>query len=302
MNGNAECFGAGTLVSAIATGKGASFGLGLKLTAKVTLTDDKGKITVNIKGANSEPTMLAETACKKTLDMLGGEKYGAIVETDSKIPISRGLKSSSAASIAIILATASALGVKYVPSSEEGKKDAINAKEVLDLSCDSALESGVSITGAFDDAAACLLGGAVVTDNRARKILASYPIEPELDVVIYVPPRKVRKASVKEYDGRLDHLGSIVGLAHKLALMRNFKDAMTLNGLVYSNAFGEYRSSEMALRMLDAGAHCAGMSGTGPATIAIVGRDKTDAVLKAVRENLEKGAKVIKTKVRNGEG
>jgi len=282
--GKGECFGAGTIVSAVATGLGASFGLGLKVCARVTLTEDRKFVLKNedLKGEN----LLAEISCKRTLEFFGKD-YGAIIETESNIPISKGLKSSSASSIAVIRATANALGV-------EMKKE-----DVLNISCDCAIQSGVSITGAFDDASACLLGGVCVTDNKKRKVLASYQIEPKLDVVIYLPPRTIKKEIVKRYKDKIRKLEPIVNYAHKLALKGDYFTAMNLNGLIYSNAFNEFRSAEIAMEMLNAGALSAGMSGTGPSVVSLVAKDNTKKVIDAVNSNIKEGEKIICTRVRN---
>ncbi|MEM2900136.1 MAG: shikimate kinase [Thermoplasmata archaeon] len=284
--GIGECFGAGTIVSAVATGKGASFGLDLKVKAKVTLTDEKKFVLKN--EDFKEDSLLAELACKKTLDFFG-KNYGAIIETESNIPVSKGLKSSSASSIAIIRATANSLGI-------EMKKE-----DMLKISCDASLEAGVSITGAFDDASACLFGGVFVTDNIKRKVLVSYEIKPELEVLIYVPPGIVKKESVKKYNFRLGKLKPLVEYAHELALKGDYFTAMNLNGLIYSNAFEQYRSAEVAMIMLNSGALSAGMSGTGPSVVSLVDKKNTESVIEAVNSKIEDDAKIIRTSVRNFE-
>ena len=117
--GRAEAPGAGTIVNAMATGRGAAFAIDLKIVATVIL-DDSGKVRGRILDEPGEDTRLME-ACVR--GMLGGtdQSLGAIVETKSDIPIARGLKSSSACCNATILAAASALrklGHKIPPDQE----------------------------------------------------------------------------------------------------------------------------------------------------------------------------------------
>jgi shikimate kinase len=180
--------------------------------------------------------------------------YGAKVTTRSQVPIAVGLSSSSAAANAAVLATFAAAGKK--PS----------AKTVLELGVDAALEAGVTITGAFDDASASFLGGGVVTDNLKRKILRRFEVDSKLRVLIHVPPKKL-------YTGKIDakgikKLANFVDVAHKLALSGDVLSALTMNGLIYSRALGH--DPTVAIDALKAGAIAAGLTGKGPAVVAIV--------------------------------
>ena len=112
MRGKGLSHGAGTIVNAIATGRGAAFGVDLRTEAEVEL-DSSGIIDVRIEGFEGEGTELAERCVRNVLAKMAKEEgYGAKVTTRSQIPISRGLKSSSAAANAIVLATLDALGVR----------------------------------------------------------------------------------------------------------------------------------------------------------------------------------------------
>src|SRR5207245_3341775 len=95
----------------------------------------------------------------------------------SEIPVSRGLKSSSAVANAVVLACAHALGAQLEPL------------RLIGIGVDAALDAGVTITGAFDDACACFFWGIMVTDNRARKLLVSDRFPSGLVAVRGVPAR-----------------------------------------------------------------------------------------------------------------
>jgi shikimate kinase len=105
--GKAEAPGAATIVNAMATGSGAAFAIDLKVVASVTL-DDSGDIRGSIVNEPDEDTGLIELCVRKALGR-AGEQYGAAIETRSDLPMARGLSSSSAASNAVVLATASAM-------------------------------------------------------------------------------------------------------------------------------------------------------------------------------------------------
>ena len=109
MMGKAVSHGAATIVNAIALGKGAAFGIDLRTTAEVEL-EPGGEIKV-LMDEEEDPT-LAVRCVEKVLSRFAPDDHlGAVVRTRSEIPISRGLKSSSAAANAIVLATLDALSV-----------------------------------------------------------------------------------------------------------------------------------------------------------------------------------------------
>lgn len=255
--GRAEAPGAGTIVNAMATGRGAAFAIDLKMAATVTV-DDSGKVRGRILDEPGEDTRLMEACVRKMLGR-ADESLGAIVETRSEIPIARGLKSSSACCNATILAAASALrklGHKIPPD-----------QEILSLGIDASMECGVTITGAFDDACASYFGGAVVTDNANRKMLRKVAMA-DLEAVVLAP-------RAKSYSGKVDVatlklLAPQVEIAHREALEGDLLKAMTLNGLIYCASLGY--DPKPALVALKAGALAAGLSGKGPAFVALCKR------------------------------
>ena len=265
MKGKAEAIshGAATIINAIATGKGAAVGVDLWTKAAVALTDEAGHVDVNIRSDYSENPALAQKTVERILKHFGLEKeFGAKVETQSNIPVARGLKSSSAAANAIALATTAAL------------ERSLDDVTVVKLGVDGALAAKVTITGAFDDACASYFGGIVITDNMERTIIKRFELTEAPAVLFYVPAEKTYTAGsdVK----RMKSMASVVKIAYREALEGNHWAALTLNGLIFSSALG-YDSSP-AVDALTAGALAAGLSGTGPAVTAIVPEDKIDFV------------------------
>ena len=103
--GKATAYGAVTIINAISCGLGATLGIDLKTEATVKLTDNPGKIIGKIYPDIEENTILIQKVIEIGLRHFNlNQKYGAIVETKSNIPIARGLKSSSVAANAITLA------------------------------------------------------------------------------------------------------------------------------------------------------------------------------------------------------
>ncbi len=274
QTGYACAFGAGTIINAIATWKGAAFGIDLKTEAEVILTEDK-----KIQGYMEEggDTRLIERCVELTLLRFGGEQ-GAKVSTKSEIPIASGLKSSSAAANATVLATLDALGETLEP------------REAIKIGVQAALDSKVTITGAFDDACASMLGGFVITDNRNLELISR--VERDSEVLILAPEKKVFSSSTNVTRSRL--IGRWVDMAYKEALAGDYEKAMTLNGFLYCAALGF--STEPLMVALEVGIEGVSLSGTGPAYTAI-GSQKLLDKLEPVWRRM--GGKVIRTKVNN---
>ena len=271
MKGQAKAisYGAATIVNAIATGKGAAFGVDLWTKAEAQLTSNPGVIEGEIASDPTEKPVLIEKTVKRVLKHFGvEEKFGAKVKTWSNIPIARGLKSSSAAANAIALATVAALDKE------------LDDLAIINLGVDGALDARVTITGAFDDACASYFGGIVITDNVKRRIVKRFEISEDLTVLFYIPEKKAYTMNANVARMRL--VAPLVKIAYREALKRNFWSALTLNGLIYSSALG-YNPS-IALDALMAGALAAGLCGKGPAVTVVVSNEKVDSVKDALAD------------------
>lgn len=274
MKGCASALGAGTIINAIATWKGGAFGIDLKTKAEVTLNKG-GDIRGEIEGGGD--TRLIEACVRLVLEEFD-LKYGGTVRTISEIPMASGLKSSSAAANATILATLSAIGESLEPL------------EAIRLGVRAALGAGVTVTGAFDDACASYLGGIVITDNKEMKLIKRE--ERESRVVILVPEEKVFSANTSVRRSRL--LAPWIDLAYDLALKGEYEKAMTLNGFLYGSALGF--STEPMMCALGIGTLGVSLSGTGPAYVALLNGEKADELAIAWSTL---GGRVIRTKINN---
>src|SRR4029077_15588121 len=273
--GQALSHGAISILNAFSTGKGGALGIDLWTRAKVSLREGPGPISGFVSSDPEESNRLAIAVVQKTLEHYGYErKLQGEVITSSNIPVAVGLKSSSAAANAVALATASAIG--------ENLDDDV----LVGIGIDASIESGVSLTGAYDDSFASYHGGGVLTDNDHRKVEKILKIPRDLGVLILVPPRKTRT-------GQLDRLKfapvkRISELASKEANNGHVWDALTLNGIAVASILGE--DPRPALSAIEAGALGAGLSGKGPAVGAIVNEN----TLKPVRQVLAKfGGRII---------
>jgi shikimate kinase len=284
MIGRAKAMGAITLVNAIASGKGATISVGLLTHSKVYVNEGRGGWSVFMNGRRTG-SFLAVEAVRGAIKICGKDpgRYSGSVETTTSTPVGVGLKTSSSSSVAIILATLSALG-----------KSTYESSEVARCSASSALAAGVSVTGAMDDAASCLLGGTNFTDNSKMRIVSSSPLGRKLPVIIKVPMEKSRRTSVDV--GQVRKFSKLAQSIFALGRQGKIWKAMTLNGLLYCSIYG-YPTFD-ALQAVEGGALGAGLSGTGPAVAAVFENRREAERLARVWE--EGHSKVIRTETSDG--
>jgi shikimate kinase len=263
VKATASCFGAGTIVNAIATGKGAAFGLGLRANATAVLVPKGQGVVVHVP-AGIDPA-LAEGTARRVLRR-SRRKAGLEVTVDSEIPVSRGLKSSSAVANAVALASSRALGLELEPM------------QIIQIGVDAALEARVTITGAFDDACASFFGAVAITDNRARRLLKSDRLMEGLVAVVQIPRRMITKPSLAGTD--FSSIRAQVEDAFRLALQGDYFQAIEVNSAAYAKVLEIDETP--AVRARSAGAMAAGITGAGPAIIALTKPTYVEAVAKAL--------------------
>ncbi|HSV42055.1 MAG TPA: shikimate kinase, partial [Methanomassiliicoccales archaeon] len=210
----------------------------------------------------TEGTGMAELCVRSVLQHFGREGMGAKVVTRSQIPISKGLKSSSCAANAIIKATLKALG------------EDMPVLQAVKMGCECAKQAGVSVTGAFDDACASMLGGVVLTDNLRYQLIERERMDDSLAVLIHVPDYQIRKGTLPLE--RIRAQADLVGLAYILASRGQYRTAMKLNGIIYASVLGV--DPAVMHEAMAKGAVAAGLSGTGPATVILAPRETAESL------------------------
>lgn len=258
MDGRAVAPAAGTVLNALATGRGAAFAIDLETTATVSLTDGPG-VEAEIADRPDADTALLEAAVERTLAVADATDRGALVRTESEIPMAAGLKSSSAAANAAVLATLDALG------------EAREALEACRLGVEAAREAGVTVTGAFDDASASMLGGVTVTDNEADELLAHEPID--WHALVYTPDERAYSAEADV--SACKQVAPIARVVEELAREGRYGEAMSINGLAFSAALDF--PTDPILELLPAVTGVS-LSGTGPSYVAVGDRGDLEAV------------------------
>jgi shikimate kinase len=252
MTGIGRSFGAITVINAMPCGIGATIGTSLTTKARFGTGSDSHGHEVNIINDPSESTKMAELCVSAVYSAAGiPEPDSWHLDILSEIPISRGLKSSSSACNAIISSVSDECGFH------------LDLEDTVRLGIDCAREAKVTVTGSFDDAAGCHLGGFVMTDNRTDELILRKDF-PEHDVVICVPDEKIRKTSLD--------IGALKAVSEKMeeaieVAKRDPLEAMSMNGRIIAEASG--LDNTIADAAIEHGALGAGISGSGPA-VAIV--------------------------------
>ena len=259
MEGTAAAPAAGTVLNALATGRGSAFAIDLYTRATVELRDAAG-VEGAVAGLEDADTRLIER-CVAAVTERFGDGQGGRVRTESEVPVAAGLKSSSAAANAAVLATLDALDAL----------DAVSREAAARIGVEAAREAGVTVTGAFDDASASMLGGATVTDNDSDELLDR--AEPDWAVLVWTPPERAYSADADVAACR--RIAPVARLVEELALDGAYGRAMTVNGLAFCAALGF--SPEPIVEALPDAAGVS-LSGTGPSFTAVGDPDDLAAV------------------------
>lgn len=252
MNGRADALAAGTVLNALANERGSAFAIDIETTATVSL-DSSNTVRGEIDGAPEADTALIERCVELALsefDEVESQNTGGTVRTESEVPLAAGLKSSSAAANATVLATYDALGVEVDPL------------KACRLGVRAAREVGVTVTGAFDDASASMLGGVTVTDNTEDELLAHEVVD--WDVLVWTPPEQAFSADADVETCR--KIAPIADVVCELALQGRYEEAMTINGFAFCGALG-FPTDPMLEALPDV--EGVSLSGTGPSYVAI---------------------------------
>jgi len=275
MEGRAAALGAGTVLNALATGTGAAFGIDVETRATVALDPDSDAVDGAIAEDADADTDLIERCVALAVDRWGDDE-GGTVRTDSDVPLAAGLKSSSAAANATVLATCDALGLTVGDDADDPSVD-VTRLEACRLGVRAARAAGVTVTGAFDDAAASMLGGVAVTDNGSDELRSHDSVD--WDVLVWTPPERAYTADADV--SRCESVAPMADLVADLALDGRYVEAMTVNGLAFSAALGF--DADPAVEAMP---HASGvsLSGTGPSVVAVADPADSDSDLDAVAD------------------
>ena len=193
MTGTGTSNGCISVINGIINGTGAVIGTAMKTTAEYS--EDTSDTVIE---CGSDDT-LARICVRRTLEHIGAPEVPYRLKIGSEIPPSCGLKSSSSCSNAVIKAVLDHHGKSMEPL------------DVVRLGVECSLEAGVTITGSFDDSCGCELGGFIMTDNYARRIISRIPVR-RRPVIICVPDRIKTRIPRERYAERAADIEEAVSL------------------------------------------------------------------------------------------
>jgi shikimate kinase len=237
----ARAWGAVSVVNAIATGKGAAFGIDLPVEAEADLFP--GDLEVQ---CDADPTLVRK--CFEEMAAQSSYHGGGWIKIESSVPGSRGLKSSSAVANAVCLVLAKQLNVQ------------LSALDLVQVGVDAAKGAGVTVTGAFDDACASMFGELCLTDNTRNEIVKRGPA-PDYEVALSIPEKARPKSSVD--NSALRSRAERFAWAFELASLGKIEEAMSINGREVAEALKDDIGAIKGA--FEAGAVAGGVTGTGPA-------------------------------------
>jgi shikimate kinase len=250
-----QTYGGISIVNAIPSWYGSSLAVDLKVKVDI----EEGHSTY-------------QSSLVKTILEYFKEKYKISdlnVNIISEIPQMSGLKSSSAVSTALIGAISERFGIEI---------------NVPKLSSILSIKSGVSLTGAYDDATAAYYGGASFTYNKEFKLIKMENFSKDISILILAVGNRpnIDLKILRKYNLLFEEI-------FKIAL-RDIITAMKLNGLAIAEILGYDKSP--IISALKSGAIAAGISGNGPSIFALCKEGDEGPIY----ENLSKYGKVIITR------
>ena len=252
LSSTSTVFGAISIINGIATGKGSTLGISLKVTAKITLEPGHNGISKNFVNDKLINKIIKSIIPNKILN-----NNFVSINLTSDIPAGWGLKSSSAVSNAISLACYKLIN------------DTIYDRSVLNTAVNASLWAKVSITGAFDDACACYFGGIILSDNYYKKLIKRESINSDLWAVIFLPTGISRGDMMK-----LKLHKDLFNHAFKLAIRGDYWKAMNLNGILINSIL--YNNYDPLLESIEKDCLAVSYSGNGPAIAAVVHKDNVE--------------------------
>ena len=267
--------GAVSIVSAIATGNGATLGIDTFVKTKLEIKDGTGiHITSDNKTISSR---LINKVIENVIPKRQLEKVRLELNFQSNIPTGYGLKSSSAISTAVSLVCSKAI------------KKELTDEAILKIGVESSLQTNVSITGAYDDACACYYGGFNVTNNYKRDLIFRGNAPSDLQAIIFLPKSR-KRGNVK----KLKNFKPAFEKAWELAKNHDYWNASILNGLATSSILNS--NPELLFKLMKKGAISATISGNGPSIVAITKKGHSSNIKKEL-SSLE--GKVIVSNINN---
>ncbi|MEE3269890.1 MAG: hypothetical protein VX204_02105 [Candidatus Thermoplasmatota archaeon] len=177
-------------------------------------------------------------------------------EIDSQIPIGQGLKSSAAVACAAIRAL------------DHASWTGLSDYEVVDIAVEAQRRSGCTITGSMDDAWAAVSDGWKLVDPSVpskESVLMEGDLEEGLEILIGLRGHRAISSDSIDFDSHSKLFERTLASLSNGSIL----SAISTNGMAVSAAMGDDESLRLCNSLIVNGALAAGISGYGPAVVAI---------------------------------
>lgn len=178
----------------------------------------------------------------------------------SKIPQSRGLKSSAAVSVAAIKSLCQATDTELSDS------------EIVDLSSQAQMMANVSITGSIDDSWACLTKGWKLIDANAEEIAEGVIMEgaglnpDDWIVIIALRDERENRPELEDFAPLYNEFEKAL-----LALQQGeILNCLTINGRAVCAVTNDMQGRKISNDAFINGARSSGLTGSGPAVVIVI--------------------------------
>jgi len=283
--GTGQAHGACSLLHAAGAGYGASLSLDLPVIVKAL--DRPSKRELN--DPDNLLSAVVDTWVENELPLPDGlEKDDIHWAVASKIPQSRGLKSSAATSVAAVKALC------------EATQTSLDDADIVSLSSQAQIASGVSITGSIDDSWACLTKGWKLIDANAEDISSGVIMEgaglnPD-DWIVLIAAREPRKSKpqLEDFTPMFNEFEKALIALQQGELL----NCLTINGRAMCAVTNDIQGRKIANDAFINGARSSGLSGSGPAVVIVVPslvRSSADRI-KSTLQRLMPANQIIETK------
>lgn len=288
--GQGSAHGACSLLHAAGLGYGSSIALQLTSTVRLLdkpskreLKDDSGLLPAILDSWIEDGRQLPNGLTKNDL-------HWAVA---TKIPMKRGLKSSSSIAVAAIRALA------------EATNSSLSTGEIVDIAAQAQIACGVSITGSKDDSWACAEEGWALLDVNTEKsedgvLLKSPGPNPDEWTVLIILRDEREKIPTQE-----QFAGQQVAFTQALQALQDgqWSVSITWNGRAMVGVNQDMLGRRISNDAFVNGARAAGITGSGPAIVVVVPSISKPTIdrLKNWYENRYEGLKILETKFKSSD-
>lgn len=253
--GEGRAHGACSLLHAAAFGYGASLGLNLPIAVRVL---DKSK-KKDSKDENNLLQHVLDVWIEEGLSLPVKDRSDIHWSVASKIPMSQGLKSSSALCVAAFRALANSTSIS------------MSDEKIVELTVKAHLASGISLTGSVDDAWACSTTGWKLVDSQAEimdGILMEYSdLDPrEWSILLVLRGPRKNRPSIEDFQLAAQPFEQALAALQS----NNPWVSLTWNGRGIAAVLKDVEGRKMANEAFVNGARASGISGSGTAIVIVI--------------------------------